>query len=326
MLSKWARSNLNSKHIITIIAAVIFIVASMFLFTSQVPSLNSYLSFLNTREYNYSVIVDKDIEEDSYAYYDKKIIFFNYGSLAEGINAIVLMETNNTHSNKDFLKGYDVSSLKKNEVAVSSNIANNYKLSTGSIIYSKSKVKNIVESYTISIILPEICGISEDDISNLKGIIIMGCDEEILLNIQTNYLYFYYEDYSLINSKGANISGQLYSIETLKSNINKKHMMYSLITALMICAISIICFSLLSTFNINVYKKKREYGDISTYSQMRLDYLIYYLAVLVLTNIGYLIGSIWLGLAIEFFIELFSILTISTFVIYFIYVKKIRRL
>ena len=81
MLSKWIRSNLNPKHMVTIIAVVILAAAAMFLFTNQVSSLNSYSSFLKSRNYNYSVIIDKNLEKDAYAFYDRKISFSTYCSL-----------------------------------------------------------------------------------------------------------------------------------------------------------------------------------------------------------------------------------------------------
>ena len=325
MLSKWIRSNLNPKHMVTIIAVVILAAAAMFLFTNQVSSLNSYSSFLKSRNYNYSVIIDKNLEKDAYAFYDRKISFSTYCSLSETINAVVLMESNNSHTTNDFLNGYDVSSLNSTEVAISSNIAKKNNLSVGSIIYSKNKVKNTVEMYSVSLILPNIYGVYDSEFSESKGLIVMGYNEDIITNIKTNYIFYYNEDYSLINLSGANVSGQLYSIETLKTNILKIHLLYTCIIVLSISILSVAYFLIISLFNINVYKKRRQYGNLSVYRQMEVDNLIYYFIMVIVVSVVYLIGMIWFQFCSEIIIEFLLIVSISCLLVYFLTKKNIRR-
>lgn len=325
MLTKWFRSNLNFKHLVVIFATVISIVLPMFLFTDTISSLGNYSSFLNKREYNYSVIVDKDLGTDSYAYFDKKLTFYTQDTLSGGINAVVLMETNDSYTNKDIFSGHRISSLKTNELAVSSNIARRHNLSAGSVIYSKSLVKNSVENYSVCYILPEIYGVSDSDIYDSQGIILLGYDEEILENIQTSYIFFYFDDYSLINTKGANISGPLYSIKTLKANLFKKHLLYFVLTSLIIVLVVSIGFIVLSLFNLGIYKKRKEYGNPNTYAQMRRDSLIYYLIVVTLIACSYLIATVWLQFSLEVLLLAIIIISLCVAIVSFAFYKKIRR-
>ena len=107
-IKKWFRSSLNLKHIITIIAAIVFLVASIVLFSNKSYSYTKSSKFLSSRNCNYSVIVDKELEIDTYAFYDRSILFSKAEDLKNTVNATVLMEIGNTHSNDDFFYDYDI--------------------------------------------------------------------------------------------------------------------------------------------------------------------------------------------------------------------------
>lgn len=136
MLPKWIRSNLNAKHIVTLVAAIALMVANMLLFSDETFSMSSYSSFLNDRNYNYSIVVDKDLREDCYAYYDRKISFAKDESLDEKLIATVLMRTDGAYTKNDFLDGIGTENLRKGEIVISGNLSRKHKLSIRAIAKS----------------------------------------------------------------------------------------------------------------------------------------------------------------------------------------------
>ena len=198
------------------------------------------------------------------------------------------------------------------------------KLSIGSLVYSKSPITNSVERYSIANILPDIFGVSDSDISNRKGLIVLGYDEETISNIQTNYIYFDLNDYSLINASGASIAGPLCSLDTLRNNIRAVHLRDALLEVLMMTAVLTGYFISLLIFNRDIYKKRREFGDVDVYKEMFIDFLAYYSLILLPVGAGYLICSIWLSFSIEVFLEMVTLTTIA-FVFFYLMQRKTTR-
>jgi hypothetical protein len=323
-LKKWIRSSFNFKHIITIIAAIVCLVAAMFLFSKSLASIHNYQAFLNSRNYNYSVVIDKSLDENCYALYNKTITFSKNESLNSTINAVTLMETGNVHNDEDFLYNY-VYDLEENEVLISLNIAINNDIKVGSVIYSRSKITTSVDSYVVKAVIPDIYGINENDTNMDKGIIVVGKSEEYLSNIQTDYIYFYNTDYSKINLQGANITGALNSIEKTKAKLIKNHIFFSSLTCGLLVVISSVIVGVLMTFNFGVYLKKKEYGVQSLNKIIITDLLIYFAMITAGGCLAYGILSIITRFALE---SILSFVTISITVFaasYLILKKKMNR-
>ena len=143
-INKWIRSSFTFKHILTIAFAIVSIVLAMFLFSDAIESTRCYQSFLDSRQYNYSVVIDKNLSKDCYAYYDKTILFSKSKNLDQMINATTLMLTENDHTNNDFLAGIETD-LKENEVLISANIAKKSKINKGIVLYSQNIVTTKID-------------------------------------------------------------------------------------------------------------------------------------------------------------------------------------
>lgn len=320
-MKKWFRAVFNLKHLLSIIVIIGCYILMIILTSKSLASLKSYSNFLSSRNYNYSVIIDKDIKEDTYAFYNKTIAF-NYDDKL--INSVVLMDTQNNYTKNNFLDGYDLL-LGEYEVAISANIASINNLKIGSIIQSKSKVTNTLNNYIVKIILPDMYGVSEKDNDRSKGIIIIGKSEEYLNNIETNYIYFYNDDYSLINSNGANIVGQLNSIKSIKNNINKIYLLQLGLLLIISIAVSTIFFIVILSFNKSIYLKRKEFGLSKLYNQIKTDFFIYDSIITTVTLVSFAISSIFLRFSIVLLlIEIIPFLMISvcSYVIFKNYIRR----
>lgn len=322
---KWLRSSLTLKHMITLIAAIVFVVAAMFLFSGKIASMNNYSKFLDSRNYAYSVNIDKDIGENTYAFYKNKITFYSDMNLLEYVNSDVLMELNDTYTSDDFLYGYEIHRLEKYEIAISLNLAKFHQLEEGSLVFSKNKVTNKIESYTIKFILPDIYGVSGKNIENGKGLIVIGLDSDYLSNIKCEYVYFYKDNYTLINKHNANILGELTSIRNTKINVLKRYIFFIGIDNMIIMLVSLLCFFLLSEFNKSVYLKRKEYGNSNLYKMIFIDYSIYLILLVLLTETLYLLSFFLNNYAIEVAVHTCFALIFSAFVISIKYKKIIMR-
>ena len=320
-MKKWFRAVFNLKHLLSIIVIIGCYILMIILTSKSLASLKSYSNFLSSRNYNYSVIIDKDIKEDTYAFYNKTITF-NYDDKL--INSVVLMDTQNIYTKNNFLDGYDLL-LGEYEVAISANIASINNLKIGSIIQSKSKVTNTLNNYIVKIILPDMYGVSEKDNDRSKGIIIIGKSEEYLNNIETNYIYFYNDDYSLINSNGANIVGQLNSIKSIKNNIDKIYLLQLGLLLIISIAVSTIFFIVILSFNKSIYLKRKEFGLSKLYNQIKTDFFIYDSIITTVTLVSFAISSIFLRFSIVLLlIEIitFFMISVCSYVIFKNYIRR----
>jgi len=322
-LSKWIRSSFNLKHIITIIAAVVCLVAAMFLFSNSISSVHEYQSFLNSRNYNYSIVVDKNIDSNCYALYNKTITFSKNESLNSTINAVTLMETGNTHDKDDFLFGYDYELL-ENEVLISNNLAIINGIKPGMTIYSRSKITTSVDSYIVKGVIADVYGINESDTNMEKGVIVVGESDDYLTNIQTDYIYFYNTDYSKINQQGANITGALNSVEKTKTNLIKSHIFFSSITTGLITIIIVVTAILLLSFNFNVYLKKKEYGVQTLNKSILFDLIAYFGMLIIGGSIVYAFSLLFVRFALESILIFLTILLVAFVCSYFCIKKRMK--
>jgi hypothetical protein len=320
-MKKWFRAALNIKHLICIIITICVFTVMIFLTSESLVSLERYNSFLSSRNYNYSIEIDKDIEQDTYAYYNKTITFTHNNKL---INSVVLMDTQGQHTENDLLNGFDLS-LEEYEVAISANIASINNLKVGSIIQSKSKITNKLNDYKVIRILPDIYGIDENDNDRSKGIIITGKSDEYLNNIDVNYIYFYNTDSSIINSKGANIVGKLNDIEVTKSKVFGMYALELAIVLIISLVISILYNIVILSFNKLIYLKRKEFGVSNLYNQIKIDLLVYSLSVSLITLIVFTISSIFVRFSLALMlIEIIPFIVVS-FGSYFVLKNYIRR-
>ncbi len=322
---KWLRSSLNLKHLITIIAAIICLMAAMFSFSDKIYSLSEYNSFLQTRNYNYSVIVDKKINEDCYAYFGKSLTFSKTEDMSDVINSLTIMDVGSEHTKHDFLYGYNLDDLGKNEVLISANISRYYDLSEGDSIYSRNEISTGMNRYIIKGIIDEIYGINEKDTNNEKGLIILGENRDYENNLKLEFIYFYYNDYSMISNQGAHIRGELYSLDDTKKVILFDYLFYICVVTLILMTIMIITISLLLNFNICNYQRKKIIGYLDVYSNMRSDIFAYFLLITFIPMIIYGLFSIVSVFSIELYINFILFSTIIMCISYLVVKDKVKR-
>ena len=86
-MKKWFRAVFNLKHLLSIIVIIGCYILMIILTSKSLVSLKSYSNFLSSRNYNYSVIIDKDIKEDTYAFYNKTITFNHDDKLINSVDS-----------------------------------------------------------------------------------------------------------------------------------------------------------------------------------------------------------------------------------------------
>lgn len=319
MLSnRWTRRALNLKHIVTIIAACILSAAAMFLFSSSIKSHTNAIGFLNSRNYNYSVLVDKKLNEDTYSFYDSKVTFSKDSLLNDSIPASVLMRLDCDYTKNDVLYN-KVELLNFDEVIVSDNIASKYRLKVGNSIFSKNKINNNVCEFHIKDIIPDcysIIGLSSDiEI----GIIIFGYDEEYLNSVQSSFVYLYENDYSKINDHGAFIiEGSLTAKKDQVTTIGSK-LGFEFVMTILLCLVSFIVALLVLLFmNIKYYRLCKEYGDKNTYRKQPTDFIFYCVAICAFSTLFYSLSLIFKTFTVFELIISFASICIAYLIIWIV--------
>lgn len=325
-IGKLYRSSFNLKHIISIIAAVAFYAAAMFLFNSKVDTLSKYSSFLSSRNYSHSVLVDKELEQDSYAFYGKKIMFSTDEKMGTYINCETLMETGNKHTSSDFFYPIDVSCLGSRDIALSKNLMKQYDVSVGDTIYSKHTYRNQIVGYTVKIELPEIYGIKEKDYNENLGIVLIGLDNEYLEHIFTDHIFFYNNDSSLINAEGANVSGGLVSVRAMREYISFEKAKLLTITTSIVIVVSAVSSIVLLFFNKNIYILKKRFGNSNSYIYFIKHAFGYQIVTLLLSISIYGVFSIWNPFVyLELLVLIFGSI-VPNVIINSVFLQKMRRL
>lgn len=325
-MSKFLRALLNLKHILLIMIIVMLNVGTMFLFNDEINYLNNYLGFLNTRNYSYSVLVDRSISKDTYAFYDRQITFSTNNKMTQSINCTIFMESNNEHSENDFFYPFDSSSLKKDEIALSQNLLNYYHLCVGDTIFSKHIVKNEVVSYRVKQQLPAVYGIGEKDFKINNGIALLGFDQLYISNINTDYMFFYKDDSSLINKENVQIIGNLVSKVKTKNNVIILLSKDYLISILIYLCISLTYTSLLLAFNRKIYFIKKRFGNSDTYSFFNKASLLYEIFVLIFSLLVYILFGLCNYIVLQQ-IVIFSISSmVPNVIMNLIFLKKLERI
>ena len=324
-LGRLIRSSFNLKHIFTIGIAAASFSATLFLFNDELDALGRYSGFLGSRNYSHSVLVDRPIEQDSYALYGKRIMFSIDDTMSAYLNCEVLMESGNAHSEKDFLYPYQPSSLGANEVAISKNLLKKHGLSIGAIVYSKHIVKNEVVPYAVKAELPDIYGLKEKDFHVSNGVVLFGFDPLYFDNISTDHIFFYDSDSSLINKANATVKGGLVARLSAKQFIDSNQAKDVAITSAVSLSISTVFTVLLVSFNKSIYFYKKRLGNQDTYSFFVKHAIGYDLLATAITLLLYFILGIWNPIVpIEIMCFLLS-LFIPSFIINSLFYRKLKK-
>ena len=289
---KWLRSEFGFKHVFSILFLSLSALIGSLIFTNSISSTILSSSFLKDRNFHYSVQIDKNIGEDCYGFYDGKITFCSDILTKNSIGGSVLMRTQSIYTINDLLNGTGIQ-LDKNDVAISENIANSFKLNTGSTIYCKNKVNNEVEEYKIVSIIPFNYRIDSYNISNEKGLIIFGYNNLFEESINAKYIYFYEEDSSLINKKSALIEeNTLISKHNQIKTLRKDTITKILISFIISLSSFLLMNAILSLLNKNIYGFKRRCGISEINKIIVKDFGFYCVLSLSTSMLVYLLWSL----------------------------------
>lgn len=207
------------------------------------------IKFNNINKYDYIILSNNKYKYNSYSYYANDSKFFLKDN--KKINALVLMELENEYndyaviSKNNVVKG-EYKILDNNELAVSQNIANRFKLKINDAIYFDNISTGKKEEYTIKYIFSDAYGIFEADVDNNFGIILMGFNKEYYKNIKSDIIISADDFKPILQSIYAN-------------DIYKKNTNYFLYSAYIILFIFFILFlySFLYLFIFNIYRKRK---------------------------------------------------------------------
>ena len=321
MFKKWVRGFANFKHIVAVAFSLMLTTASMLLYAKNLTFSSSYLKFLNDSKWNYSVVVDKCLPEDTYGLLDRTLSFSESRELNDPLNAVVLMEMGNTHTQYDFLAACDIDTIASSEIAVSKNILELNNLQVGDYLYCRNKINNQIEEYRISFSLPTLYGVSKTDVSYEKGVMIIGNNQEYVNNLSFKNIYFYSEDSSMINDNGALIAGELTSKSSIKSAISKEHSIYSLVTIALMLFVGILFNVFLTLFSHPIYRYYKRIGYKNCVGEIWFNYGIYNVFVFILAAA---FAAAISAFNLEIFLMLASITIMETLIVSFTEIRRLR--
>lgn len=269
--------NANKVHLHTDKRIVLFLIAlfsvfsflvNIFVFVAMNTRIGDLYSLINSK-YVYSASSLKGIGSNEYIKFDAGITFVVSPESDRGINSEVIMQSN--ESEYDGLLYWNPKLLQEDEIAISKGIAESYKLEVGSKLYSKHGVDSTYHEYTVKQIIPEI---SRTQVNRknvfLKGIIIMGEDQNYLKNLSHEYVIFadapVNEIVELTNNSLANIVYRDDEIKIVISGL-APYLILSLISSLafviilaMLCVKQVTCnYKRLATLGFEQNKMESAY-------------------------------------------------------------------
>lgn len=177
------------KAAISSFLSALILLVLMFVFILSVNYDADELNSLLRSDYSYSAIMQNSVHENDYYQFNASIEFALSIDDMIGLNADVLMQTQDTEYTEIVCWNADL--LNKKGIAVSKNLAKSNGLGIGDKLYSKNVVNGEICGYTIEQIIPEAFSVGSEKITVRKdGMIIMGFDEQYAENISHNSIVF----------------------------------------------------------------------------------------------------------------------------------------
>ena len=139
--------------------------------------------------YMYSAVTTNSVAQDAYYRYNAGLSFSISKDTKTGINAEVVMQTENAQYTE--MVYWNADRLSENAVAISQNIASTYGINVGDILYSKNIVDGEIHEFTIEAVLPAVIytrGYAED--FHNDGVIVMGYDSLYAENVAYTCIVF----------------------------------------------------------------------------------------------------------------------------------------
>ena len=186
------RIALHTEPLKNVVTSLVFSLTSLFLMLTLILSINKdsiQLNSLLQSNYNYSVLMQDNVQKDNYYKFNASIEFALADDSQASLNADVIMQSQGSLYTD--LVYWNADTLDSSCVAVSQNLAMLYGLHIGDRIYSKHIVNGKKCEYSIVQIVPEIVNVrTSEGVNNNDGIIIMGFDELYVENITHSNIVF----------------------------------------------------------------------------------------------------------------------------------------
>jgi hypothetical protein len=142
-------------------------------------------------DYEYSAVVEKPIGIDDYYFYEAGIAFTVSREAQFRINAEILMQPERAEYSSSV--AWSAEKLRAGAVAITDNIAETYGLIVGDNLYSKHRVTDVIEEYTIEQVVSAAANSGIDGNTASAGIIIIGFDNNYAGNIAHKTIVFFDE-------------------------------------------------------------------------------------------------------------------------------------
>lgn len=288
---KWFRGEFCYKHIISIICCAFIAIIGLLVFSSGISSQSHFSYFLNSRNYNYSVLINKNINENCYCYYDNTVTFASNESLDKNIKGTILMRTESIYNENDIL--FDcIDEFGPNDVVVSDIILRENNLKIGNKIYTKSKVDNSLLEFTIIKSIPYNYRIDSSNANIERGIIIFSYNSSYEESVVSNYLYFYDEDFSKINNESAIIIENSLIVKEDQIKSSKNIVLRDILISFLFSLVPYLIFNfVIMLINNKIYGFARIQGNKCIRKVIIKDFLFYNVAALIIAELAYLIIS-----------------------------------
>lgn len=175
--------------LITILSIVIVVLLCSVLFGRKINRIGSQLQSYNSSGYSYIYKLNYPLLiNDEYIYADTSIFLYRDGNQSNRISTTVLMQNDACQYTPNYL-GYS-SSLSENEIVISRNIADKYKLSVGDLIFALYPYSTTPCEMTVKEISNTNYDFENPDVDNDIGIVIFGYNEQYALNTENKTLCF----------------------------------------------------------------------------------------------------------------------------------------
>ena len=208
------------------------------------------IEFYDDNEYQYTYRISSPVKENDYLY-GESIYFYTDKNLSISLLGDCVMSLDDTKYTENTPLTLS-KSLGKREIALSYNLAKQHNLSVGSKVYSKHNIRNVVEEYTVSEILPVCYGITFVDYEINRGVMLIGYDSDYVEYTDYTYIAFSKEDpTSLIQNSGAGLIA-------LDAKASARDLLFESV-AIWQAIITVLVFGLTLLYTMLHWKNQRNY-------------------------------------------------------------------
>jgi hypothetical protein len=262
------------------------------------------------------IITQNDFpEKNSYIYPESRIVVYKDKDEQQFIPLELFMQTHDSN-------GFEGFSLKKDEIVLSKNAAQKYKLKVDDVLFADVAYSSILQSYTVKSIFAPYYDIVSGYLNN-NGIGVVGYDNDFEARLDVSYIIFSEARLEDVPQSIILLLKKLLTIDEIQQVLIFYLSLYFVIIATVVSAIHIIISRLLDeTHTLTVFQLFR-----SGLSRKKILVLIIHLSIwlfLVPMILGYLLSIILVGHYSTVSSVILSLLL--CIVVSFFWIVRIRRI